>query len=184
MITFKDFLQIKSKMSRTDIIDDFIQFAKGELQINTLPEIDISDDTAKAKEMRTFGLYNPSAQTIWVYGKNRNLADILRTLAHEMVHHKQNENGELYDGAGAAGTDIENHANAMAAVFMRQYGQTNNGIYESTDLLKRGNIEAKKALAKILANMKSANILNSKWSALRKRGDAAARKSLSMATSK
>lgn len=134
MISFKDFLQIKSKMSRTDIIDDFIAFCKQELQIETLPDIDVNDDIDRAKEMRTYGCYAPGAQTLWVYGKTkRNLGDLLRTLAHELTHHKQNIEGRLYDGAGTTGSDIENEANALAAQIMRKYGQTNNGIYESVN---------------------------------------------------
>lgn len=132
MITFKDFIQLNSKMSRSDIIADFIKFAQGELQIESLPDLDINDDISRAKEMRTYGCYNPGEKTLWVYGKTkRNLGDLLRTLAHELTHHKQNLENRLYAEAGETGSDIENEANTQAAIIMRKYGQTNNGIYES-----------------------------------------------------
>jgi hypothetical protein len=41
------------------------------------------------------GHYNPADKSITVFVTNRHPVDILRTLAHEMIHHWQNENGEL-----------------------------------------------------------------------------------------
>jgi Zn-dependent peptidase ImmA (M78 family) len=48
--------------------------------------------------------------------------DIYRTLAHELVHYKQKENGKEMNGND--GSEIENEANAVAAVLLRQYSQT------------------------------------------------------------
>jgi predicted ABC-type ATPase len=52
--------------------------------------------------------------------------DIFRTVAHELVHHKQNEDGRLGHNVaeeGATGSDIENEANAVAGKIMRWYGK-------------------------------------------------------------
>lgn len=51
------------------------------------------------------------------------MADILRTLAHELVHHMQNLDDRLQDNSGDDGSPEENEANALAAVIMRQYGR-------------------------------------------------------------
>ena len=59
------------------------------------------------------------------------MADILRTLCHEMVHHKQNEAGRLKSDTGKTGSEIENEANAQAGILLREYGQHNEVIYES-----------------------------------------------------
>jgi hypothetical protein len=59
------------------------------------------------------------------------LADIFRTLCHELVHHKQNELGQLHSKAGETGSGIENQANAFAGMIMRDYGKTNDLIYEA-----------------------------------------------------
>ena len=65
---------------------------------------------------------------------NRNLADALRTLAHELVHYKQKQEGRLElnnaDKSGADGSSIENEANAVAGVILRKYGKLNPDIYQ------------------------------------------------------
>lgn len=114
------------------MLNEFIQFAKTKLNIEELPTFEFDNNVESAKSKRTMATYNPSEKHIWIYENNRNLADVLRSIAHEMTHHRQNEKGELYAGAGEAGTDIENEANSMAGVMLREYGQINNEIYEST----------------------------------------------------
>jgi Zn-dependent peptidase ImmA (M78 family) len=52
-------------------------------------------------------------------------------LAHELTHYKQDLEGRIDENSGEAGSDIENEANATAAVIMRNYGKANRGIYES-----------------------------------------------------
>jgi Zn-dependent peptidase ImmA (M78 family) len=59
------------------------------------------------------------------------MADILRTLAHELVHRKQDEDGRIDYESGETGSDIENEANAQAGVLLRDYGKVDNGIYEA-----------------------------------------------------
>ena len=73
----------------------------------------------------SFGSYCPQTKTITVSVGNRNFMDILRSLAHEMVHYKQDLEGRLYPGAGDTGSDIENEANAIAGQIMRWYAQEN-----------------------------------------------------------
>jgi Zn-dependent peptidase ImmA (M78 family) len=58
------------------------------------------------------------------------MADILRTLAHELVHRKQEEDGRLDINSGKTGSPIEDEANAMAGVLLRNFGKINNSIYE------------------------------------------------------
>jgi translation elongation factor EF-Ts len=64
-----------------------------------------------------------------VYAKNRNLADIMRSLAHEIVHSKQNEISALSGIDGETGSDIENQANAIAGIIMRHYGALKPEIF-------------------------------------------------------
>jgi Zn-dependent peptidase ImmA (M78 family) len=90
----------------------------------------LSYDNDKAKEKRSFGYFDPNNKKIWVYVKNRNMADILRTLAHELVHRKQEEDGRLDINSGKTGSPIEDEANALAGVLLRNFGKINNSIYE------------------------------------------------------
>jgi len=111
-------------------IETFLNHCYNLLEFNTLPEIETISDPNFPKQHYTFGYYNPENYKLCVYIGNRNLADIFRTLAHELVHHKQNELGMLQVGAGDTGSDIENEANASAAMIMRDYGRKNPQIYE------------------------------------------------------
>jgi len=92
--------------------------------------VEISYDPTEAAEMFSFGKQTPSTGTIRVVATNRNLADVLRTLAHEIVHRKQQLDGRLHLGAGDDGTEIENEANAEAAIIMRKFGKANPIIFE------------------------------------------------------
>lgn len=82
--------------------------------------------------IRTTAVYNNAHASIKVYIKNRALVDILRSLAHEMVHHKQNQRGDLKDNphAGDDGSPEENEANAKAGELIRIFGRQNPEIYE------------------------------------------------------
>jgi pterin-4a-carbinolamine dehydratase len=55
--------------------------------------------------------------------KNRHPNDILRTLAHEMVHYAQGEHGELEADSWQTGSPEEDQANAEAGVIMREFNQ-------------------------------------------------------------
>jgi Zn-dependent peptidase ImmA (M78 family) len=120
------------------IINEFIDFCKQKLQIDYLPNIEFITDRKWVTENRSFGGYNRYYKTLTVYINNRNLADILRTLSHELVHHKQNELGQLKsDNDGNTGSDIENEANAISGIIMREFGQKNNKIYENKQIIKQ-----------------------------------------------
>jgi cytidyltransferase-like protein len=118
--------------SQTATIGEFIKYSIKNLELQNPPSnLTLSYDNNKAKEKRSFGYFDPSSKKIWVYVKNRNMADILRTLAHELVHRKQEEDGRLTPTSGETGSPIEDEANAMAGVLLRNFGKINNGIYEN-----------------------------------------------------
>jgi len=113
------------------LLKKFIAFAIKELDIQKPPSgLTLSNNNDKAKSRHTFGTFNPNNDKIWVYVKNRNMADLLRTLAHELVHRKQEEDGRLDPNSGETGSEIENEANAMAGVLLRKFGEQNEEIYQ------------------------------------------------------
>ena len=122
--------------NKLNILKDFIAFCKAELNIQTLPKVSLINNKKFVEEFRSFGEYNPQVNTVRVVSLNRNLADICRSLAHELCHHRQNELGMLYNEAGDTGTDIENDANAMAGIIMRDYGKKNVNVYDLGSLEK------------------------------------------------
>jgi cytidyltransferase-like protein len=117
--------------SETGTIGEFIKFAIKNLEIQNPPRnLALSYDTNKAKEMRSFGYFDPNSNKIWVYCGNRNMGDILRTLAHELVHRKQDEDGRINYESGKTGSEIENEANAKAGVLLRDFGKQHEEIYQ------------------------------------------------------
>jgi len=114
-----------------DIVQDFIDFAIQALELKQAPQITFTDDEDLAKNMHSLGAYQPNNDELLVVKGPRLTADILRTLAHELVHRKQDELGQLGPGSGDTGSPVENEANAAAGVLLRQFGQYRPEIFES-----------------------------------------------------
>jgi hypothetical protein len=110
-------------------IEKFLRWCSPLLDLKQIPEIEYITDPNFPGEMHSFGGYNPTDKTIATVIVNRNLADILRTLAHELVHHCQNEKYGITAEDGKTGSDVENEANAVAGQIMREYGKRNPDIY-------------------------------------------------------
>jgi Zn-dependent peptidase ImmA (M78 family) len=113
------------------IIKDFVKYCYTQLSIKSSPEIIIINDKKFVKQNRSFGSYTPDTRVITAYLGKRNLADFLRTLGHELIHHSQAEQGLLSINSGDTGSEIENEANAKAGVLLRNYGKMNDLIYEN-----------------------------------------------------
>lgn len=114
-----------------NILKKFIAFAIKELDIQKPPSgLTLSKDNTKAKTRHTFGTFNPDNDKIWLYIGNRNIADSLRTLAHELVHRKQAEDGRIDYNSGETGSEIENEANAQAGILLRKFGKQHEEIYQ------------------------------------------------------
>lgn len=117
---------------KEEVIDNFIEYCFNFLEINEEdePRIVISYDNKEAAEQRSFGKYTPDIKEVRVVATNRNLADVLRTLAHELVHYKQDIDDKIEWNSNDDGSEIENEANAKAAVIMRKFGKQYPIIFE------------------------------------------------------
>jgi len=117
------------------ILHDFIRFAAEDLELKSLPKFDFAFDSKRSVEHKSFGGYAPGAEHITVTVKNRHINDVLRTLAHELVHFKQDLDDELRDeNAGATGSPQENEANARAAVIMRNWGKKHPDYFDKESI--------------------------------------------------
>ena len=122
---------ILPKEKKEEVIKEFIGFAKEKLGLDDdMPKIVISYDEKEAPGMKSFGKYTPETNELRVVAINRNLADVLRTLAHELIHNKQRNDGVLKSDSNETGSEHENEANALAGVFLREFGQKNPIIFE------------------------------------------------------
>ena len=83
--------------------------------------------------IQTTAFYNPSNDDVKVYGKNRALADICRSIAHELVHMSQRVRGLLDNPTKDIGGFHEDEANAVAGQIIKMFAKdVTREIYESS----------------------------------------------------
>ncbi len=116
--------------NKLDTIKHFIRFCKEELNIQSLPAIKLISDRSFVEQFRSYGEYSVHQNQIKLFYPGRNLADICRSLAHELVHHRQKELNMIGANSGETGSEIENEANALAGILMRDYGKLNLSVYD------------------------------------------------------
>jgi len=90
-----------------DEIQSLCDFGKERLGFQNNPTIFLNHDQRNADQTYgKTGYYDPQRVEIHVFATGRHPKDILRSIAHELVHHGQNERGELenagYSGPGYA----------------------------------------------------------------------------------
>jgi len=104
-------------------VEQFVNFCSQQLSIKQTPTIKLRRDPAWSQRQGTFGRYDPVTNTVTLSTANRHPVDVMRTLAHELTHHRQAELGPIPDGAGETGTSFEDSANAMAGRIMRAFAE-------------------------------------------------------------
>ena len=105
------------------LLKPFISYCREYLKLKSLPPLTLSYNNMSAESMRSFGGYNPNSKSIQINIANRHQADVFRTLAHELVHYKQDIQNRLEPNSGKTGHPHENEANAAAAIMMRNFAQ-------------------------------------------------------------
>ncbi len=115
-------------MNNRALIEKFIEFVYDNLGLTKNVKIKL---TKVRGDVQTTAYYDIVNHIIVVYCKNRAIVDVMRSLAHEMVHHLQNERGDLCgdEYEGSDGSVFENEANAKAGELIRIFGKQNPEIY-------------------------------------------------------
>jgi len=144
--------------SKKKSIEHFVEFSTKRLKLKEQPKVNLLSGREYSEAKTSLGGYNPMTKEIFVVMDGRLTADICRTIAHEMVHRKQDEMGlvrnEVKDGAD--GSPIENQAHAVAGILMREYGRVNKQIYnedinvdvDKGDTVLMGKFKNKKVVVK------------------------------------
>lgn len=114
-------------------MEDFLPLVMKELELESLPTIKLKKHI-KDSEQPTFGKYVNDKYVLFVGIKDRHIIDVLRTIAHELVHYKQDIENRLHLGAGETGSDIENEANKMAGIIMRKFNKAHRHYFEKPAL--------------------------------------------------
>lgn len=116
------------RMTNRPLMEKFIDFVNGYLGIDEPCKITL---TTSRDGITTTAYYDIVNRVVCIYIKDRAIMDVMRSVAHELVHHHQNERGDLSGRAeeGADGSPIENEANAKAGEIIRVFGKQNPEIY-------------------------------------------------------
>ena len=110
-------------------LTEFIRFVKTELGLKMTPTVIIQNGRKGLKTTANYD-YRKDEKTIRVNGKNRMLVDIMRSVAHELVHHKQFEQGRLEVQPPDIGGEIEDEANAKAGQFIKMFSKIDSTLYD------------------------------------------------------
>ena len=116
-----------------NLILDFCKFCKDELNIDHDIKIRIVGNREK-EDISTTAFYNPENHDIAVYGKNRAIVDICRSIAHELTHMSQMLQDRIEFPVQDAGGEIEDEANAKAGEIIKLFAKSSDlrkSIYES-----------------------------------------------------
>ena len=110
-------------------LTEFTKFVVKELKIENPPTVAILD---KRDGLRTTASYDYSKENkiIKIFGGPRMSVDIARSIAHELTHHKQWEDGRLKVKPPDIGGPIEDEANAKAGQFIKLYAKKDSTIYD------------------------------------------------------
>ncbi len=106
---------------KQDRITEFCEWCCEELGID-VPHLRM----APKNDTTALGYTSMDDGSVTIVVGDRHQMDIMRTLAHELVHVRQMKS---YEPDGATGSKDENEANAMAGVLMREWGQQNPDLY-------------------------------------------------------
>lgn len=86
-----------------NIIKQFIPFAQDHIGFKDPPRLFLRNDSENAKNpLGKTAFYDPAAKSVTLYITGRHPKDVLRSLGHELVHHKQNCEGQ-FDSCGDTG---------------------------------------------------------------------------------
>ena len=85
------------------LVDSLCGHAQGVLGYSEHPNIRFVSDPRNYGMLAKTAEYDPSNMTVSVYVDGRHPKDILRSIAHELVHHHQNERGDLTGGHSGLG---------------------------------------------------------------------------------
>lgn len=123
---------LEESASPSKMTNQFVDFCCQYLGIDQAPKVTVVRDPSWSQDARTFGQYELDNGNITVNGAGRHTMDILRTIAHELVHHRQNQHSPLPANSGKTGSPWEDSANAIAGRIMRNWAKLNPQMFDES----------------------------------------------------
>ena len=104
-----------SDMTFEEGLKSLTKYFEDNKDVTPLPKITINDtdeDNSKMLLGRT-AYYNPNDKEITLFVLGRHPKDVLRSFAHEMIHHIQNLRGDLKDAPDTTNTNEDDYLNKL-----------------------------------------------------------------------
>jgi hypothetical protein len=149
---------LRTEMPHDSTIDQFrkfIQFCTKKLGLSKLPRIEWYANGDAGSDHHSFGSFHNGDQTIRIGITNRHPLDIMRTLAHELTHYKQWQEGKITDRSGETGSPIENEANATAGIIMRDWGQQHPHMFKEEPITEALQESGTRVIDRILDDLRN-----------------------------
>lgn len=105
----------------SDLMSSFVEHCSERLGLETLPTIRLTNRRLGSGDQPTFAVYDQDDDSITVSVSGRHRIDVMRSLAHELTHARQRQDGRLGPASGETGSPEENEANATAGAIMRDW---------------------------------------------------------------
>ena len=120
---------ITSDEEHLQYIVKFVRYCIKNLGIKSKFVIKLAPSRQKAK-LKTLAQFDMQNNNITVLASsNRLLIDMLRSIAHELVHLRQKETGDIRKkGNKDVGGEIEDEANAVAGQIVKKFSYENEGV--------------------------------------------------------
>ena len=109
-----------NELTLIDALRDFLPIAIKHLKLDHVPKIKLVKELTDT-HVPTFGRFENETRIITVVIDKRQPVDIIRTLAHEMVHYAQGQEHQLASGSWHTGSPEENQAHFEAGIMMREF---------------------------------------------------------------
>ena len=121
---------------KATLTGDFCNFCADHLPIENDFEVYVVSDR-EPHGISTTAAYHVGNNKCVIYGRNRALVDILRSIAHEMTHMMQDEMGLIRGHIQDAGGFHEDQANARAGELIKRFAKSHDerkAIYENKSI--------------------------------------------------
>ncbi len=129
--------RLNLNLDKINILSEFCAYCADQLPISNPFKVYVVSDRDN-HGISTTAAYEVNNNVCRIYGKNRAMVDICRSIAHEMTHMMQDECGLLVGHIQDAGGFHEDQANAKAGELIKRFAKSDPKrriIYESKILL-------------------------------------------------
>ena len=123
---------------QVNLIGQFCVFCADELGIENPYSVHVVAEK-EPHGITTTAVYNVGDNKCTVYGKARAIVDVCRSIAHEMTHMMQDEQGLITGYVQDVGGFHEDQANARAGELIKKFAKSDDSRKAIYETLKRRN---------------------------------------------